>query len=392
MVKTARKKYYRTMAIMLLAISVAFFVSIYFLMHFSTLKTVMENINDVEIVFNKDSNATTPPNGLYAQINVNGDYYEIINQSYDEFSFKGVDISQLVEEIYNNSKKTTSGKIDNVFYKTVKIGGICNVYACDATTTLKNFNHDVLVALIICATAYVIMLVVANAIANKIFQPIIEASNRQSQFISDASHELKTPLAIISANAEVLKTDNDPKWIANVQEQTQRMSLLIEDMLEIAKIDEDKIVIRKENFDLSEEVVNVILPFEAVVYEKKKRLVMNVEEGVRVETDRVSIRKTLEILLDNAIKYSDEKGTITVTLKKHKNRTVLIVKNTGSNVPNKDSNKIFERFYRAEDSRSREFGGSGLGLAIAKNISNANKWKIYAKSEYQQSMTITVII
>ena len=143
---------------------------------------------------------------------------------------------------------------------------------------------------------------------------------------------------------------------------------------------------------LREEVVNVILPFEAVVYEKKKRLVMNVEEGIRVETDRISIRKTLEILLDNAIKYSDEKGTITVTLKKHKNRTVIIVKNTGSNVPNKDSSKIFERFYRAEDSRSREFGGSGLGLAIAKNISNVNKWKIYAKSEYQHSMTITIII
>ncbi|MBQ3596713.1 MAG: hypothetical protein II988_02730 [Clostridia bacterium] len=389
MVNTAKKKYLKSHTFILLAIFLALFISIFILLYVSNLKVVMDNINDVESVYNIDSNSSVPPNGLFAELSLNG---TVISEKHDDGAFKDINVQNLLKDIFNQSEKLTSGKNGKIFYKLVKTGSVYKVFATDATITFSRLYSNVFVALIICVAGFFVMIWLANVNANKIFQPIIDATNRQKQFISDASHELKTPLAIISANAEVMKTDNDPKWISNIQEQTSRLSELVEDMLQMAKIDEDKLVLKKENFDISEEVVNVVLPFEAVVFEKNKRIVMDVQEGIRVNTDRVSVRKTLEILLDNAIKYSSENGTINVGLKIHKHRTVLTVKNTGSNVPNKDSSKIFERFYRAEDSRSREYGGSGLGLAIAKNISIQNKWKIYAKSEYKKSMTITVII
>jgi signal transduction histidine kinase len=169
------------------------------------------------------------------------------------------------------------------------------------------------------------------------------------------------------------------------------MNVLITDMLSLAKLEEGKVTITKQPFDLSEVIMECTLPFEAMVFENKKNIEYMVAPNVKANTDKNSVKMLINILLDNAVKYASENGKIIVYLNRVKNKTIFSIYNTGSNVPNKDSARIFERFYRADSSRSRDSGGSGLGLAIAKNLANRNKWKIYADSKQGESMTITVL-
>ena len=225
-----------------------------------------------------------------------------------------------------------------------------------------------------------------------VFDPIKETLFKQKQFISNASHELKTPLTIISANAEVLKQNGDNQWIDNITSQTERLNLLVNDMLSLAKIDEAKEQLSILNFNLSEVVTNEALAFDALAFEKGKNLSLFIQPNLQYKGDIKSVKNIVNILLDNAVKHANTGGEIALYLKKDGNKTSLVVFNTGSDIPNSDSQKVFERFYRSDQSRSRESGGSGLGLSIAKGIADNNKWKITATSKYQESMTITLIL
>ena len=143
---------------------------------------------------------------------------------------------------------------------------------------------------------------------------------------------------------------------------------------------------------VSEVITNDTLPFDAVAFEKGKMLLLDVQPNIQYKGDLQSVKNIVNILLDNAIKHAEKGGEIRVSLKKENNKISLTVFNTGSNVPDHQANKVFERFYRADPSRSRESGGgSGLGLSIAKGIATNNKWKISAVSKLNQYMSITVI-
>ena len=222
-------------------------------------------------------------------------------------------------------------------------------------------------------------------------KPLRTSLETQQQFFANASHELKTPVSIISANVEVISEENSSQWTSNIKSQTERMSLLIEDMLSIAKLDENNYEIFNEKLDLSQIILENALYFDTVAYEKGKTLTLNIQPNIIHTCDKNSVVKIVNTLLDNAVKHASENGEIILELKKENSKIILSVFNTGSEVPDKDSNKVFERFYRADSSRARSTGGSGLGLAIAKSISDANKWKLTAESKLNESMTITLI-
>ena len=171
------------------------------------------------------------------------------------------------------------------------------------------------------------------------------------------------------------------------------MNSLVEDMLSLAKFDEGTTKLKVEKFNLSNEVFNATLPFEVLAFEKRKKLIINVQPNIAYNGDKACVNQIVNILLDNAIKHANVDGEIVLELKKEKNKNVyLTVFNTGSDVPDQQSNKVFERFYRADSSRSRETGGSGLGLSIAKSVADMNKWKISAISKQNESMTIIVTL
>jgi signal transduction histidine kinase len=284
-----------------------------------------------------------------------------------------------------------SGKIDNVFYDKLNYDGGILLVAGDMTETIQNFRLTVINTFLFMVGTYVALFIIVWFMSFKVLQPVKDTLTDQKRFISNASHELKTPLAVINASADVLKGQADEKWLNNIKNQTNRMNVLVNDMLSLAKLEEGTTVSKKENFDLSEEIVNCALPFEALSFENGARITYNIQENVRVTTDRNAVKLLVNILMDNACKYVNEQGKITISLSKKKNLVVFSVYNTGSSVPDQDSARIFERFYRADESRSRENGGSGLGLAIAKGLANKNKWKIYADSKQGVSMTITVL-
>ncbi|MBO7345858.1 MAG: HAMP domain-containing histidine kinase [Clostridia bacterium] len=284
------------------------------------------------------------------------------------------------------------GKTGTFYYKIYESDNSYFIVVNDCSEIYDSYSTALLSVFIILLTAFAILFIIVYLLSFRIFRPIKDSFYNQKRFISNASHELKTPLAIISANTDVLEQDSDNQWINNIKSQTARMSNLVEDMLSLAKMDEGTTKLKMEKFNLSDEIFNASLPFEVLAFEKGKKLLINVEPNIIYNGNKACVNQLVNILLDNAVKHSDRNGEILIELKKEKNKNfVLTVFNTGSEVPDQQSNKVFERFYRADSSRSRETGGSGLGMSIAKSVADLNKWKISAISKQNESMTIIVV-
>lgn len=232
----------------------------------------------------------------------------------------------------------------------------------------------------------VVIFMISLYFANRAMKPIIEAWEQQKQFVADASHELKTPLSIITANYDALLAnkeetiDSQIKWLGYIKTGTDRMTKLINDLLSLAKMDDVNLEIVKTVFNLSDEVHNVVSPMAAVAIEKGIALSQSVEPYVVVEGDPERIKEVIAILFDNAIKYTHENGKINLSLTKSKRQITFSIQNTGSGISEQDIPHVFDRFYRPDSSRTHENGGFGLGLSIAKSVINGSGGDIYVSS------------
>lgn len=229
--------------------------------------------------------------------------------------------------------------------------------------------------------------VISILIANKAIKPVEEAYNSQKRFIADASHELKTPLAVVKTNIELLNANkedtiqNQKKWIDYISFQTDRMSKLVNNLLYLAKADNNEELGIKTDFNISDVVMNQLLSFEAVLYENNLKLKCDVEENIKFNGNKEDISQLVGIFMDNAIKHSYKNSEIYAVLSEQKHKISLSVTNKGETIPIEDIDKIFERFYRVDKSRTREKGGYGLGLSIAKSIVDKCNGKIKVRSE-----------
>ena len=241
--------------------------------------------------------------------------------------------------------------------------------------------------------SFLLLSAAAFFISKKIMQPLKTAFDKQKQFISDASHELKTPLTVISANADVLSGEiGENKWLNYIRSQTDRMNVLVNDLLNLTRLENNTGDFIRTDFDLSKAIINTALPFECQAFESNKTFQVNVEEGIALNGSERHIKQMAAIFIDNALKYSNDGGTVIVTLKKQGDKKLFSVYNTGEGVKNSEKDKIFERFYRSDDSRSRATGGYGLGLAIARSIIDRHKFKITVDNEEGKSIRFTVIM
>lgn len=224
-------------------------------------------------------------------------------------------------------------------------------------------------------------------------KPIKTAFVKQKQFVADASHELKTPLAVIGTNLDVLVGEvGENKWFGYIKGEVQRMSILVKDLLYLAKYDSSELLYEFKNFNLSRALTNATLPFESVAFEAGRTLEVNIEPKIEYNGDENRIKQLAIILLDNAIKNSTDDGNIKVTLKVLGSKKILSVYNTGDGLDEAQKKKIFERFYRSDVSRTRDTGGSGLGLSIAATIAQAHRAKITVTGKKGEWIEFTVVL
>ena len=273
------------------------------------------------------------------------------------------------------------GLVDSYRYrKEYKDGQVRSIIFLDCKEN-QSFYHLAVTITITVSTLLTCLITVIFAIASKrAVRPFEINSNRQKQFITDASHELKTPLAIISANAEVLQYKGDGnEWTQNIIDQTKHMGKLINQLLVLAKLDEVQEKSEKQEADLKLLLEETIEPFEEVATQKKVTLKLHLEEGVTIRVNREQIAQLVSILTENAAKYVNDGGKIVWRLTKTQHGAVLVVKNTTEKeLP--DTKRMFDRFYRSDSSRSSKTGGQGIGLSIAKKIVDSHKGSITAKA------------
>lgn len=224
-------------------------------------------------------------------------------------------------------------------------------------------------------------------------RPVAQAIEKQKQFITDASHELKTPLAIISADAEVIElTGGESEWLTSIKNQTQRMSVLVKNLVNLSKIDEVHDSKKKEIFNISQTVSETVASFETKAKHDGKNLVVTVAPDMKYCGVQAEIIQLVSILCDNALKYSDENGTIRVSLYKNGKNVCIDCFNTCENIDPTTVSRLFDRFYRADSSRSRETGGFGIGLSVAKAIAERHKGKIRAANFGTTGITFKVTL
>ena len=308
-------------------------------------------------------------------LNSNNEIIEINNHSNDETSF---DIKNIANEIIKSNKKEYIGNLyfDNYSYSYNKGNSIVIIDNSNSKEILLNSLRNSLIIFIILE---IIIIYISKLISNWIVKPIIETFNKQKDFIADASHELKTPLSVIMASSEALRENpKEMKWLDNIQNESLRMNNLIIDLLDLARTENDNNIVLSDG-NLSHAIELSVLTFEGRAYEKNIKLEYNIEPNIMIKMNENSIRQVIEILLDNAIKQSNEKGKVIVNLKKN-NNIILTVSNYGEEIPKGEEEKIFERFYRVDKSRNRNENRYGLGLAIAKNIIELHGGKITATS------------
>lgn len=243
----------------------------------------------------------------------------------------------------------------------------------------------------------VVIWLVSRWFARRSVKPIEEAYNNQRRFVQDASHELKTPVAVFKTNLELLAShpkesvESQKEWVENMMTETAHMERLTAGLLSLARTEAPQQQAEKVRFSLSQVVENTVLPMEAALYEKHIAFVQDVQADVFVEGGQDDVERLLHILMENAIQYTPQKGEIGLTLKAEKHKAVLCVSNTGEGIPVEDLPHVFDRFYRGDASRNRQ-SGYGLGLAIAKGIVERQKGSISVESEEGKMTWFTVVL
>ena len=243
--------------------------------------------------------------------------------------------------------------------------------------------------------AYFASIILVTFLVNILLKPVMksikESYAKQRQFITDASHELKTPLTVISTDMQIIEMDHgSSEWIKSVNQQITKLNSLTNELVTLSRMDEEGIHIVMGQVNLSDIVNDVVMGFEPAFNAKDKELVVEIEDDLKIKGNHDSLERVMSILLNNALKYSDDKGSISVKVYQKNKKVKIVVKNSVDQIDKGNHEEFFERFYRSDESRNSQTGGFGIGLAVAKSIIEEHKGKIEAKSVNEQSLEISI--
>ena len=284
-------------------------------------------------------------------------------------------------------KGKKSGKVGNLTYLVEDKGDYTLVAMIDRT--ISDGNQTILFRqmLIVGSAALIVLIIISVFIARRIVRPLEENDRRQKRFVSDAGHELKTPIAVISANSELLRRENgQSEWLDNIDYENERMSDLVKQLLALSKAENGEIP--KETVDLSKLVDGEVLPFETLAFEKGKQIESDTEPGVFVEGNPSQLRQLVSILLDNALSHGTT-DTIGLSLHKEKHHAALTVSNGACEMSAEQLSHLFDRFYRTDEARNESDAHYGLGLSIAKAVVEAHGGQI--RAEYKDGKAVFTV-
>lgn len=256
-------------------------------------------------------------------------------------------------------------------------------------TFYKNMRISGLVSLAGVAAVFVLVVIFSRLV----FRPIAESYEKQKQFITDASHEIKTPLTIIDANVEVIEMmSGENKWTKSTKNQVKRLASLAGQLITLSKMDEGDGAADKMKFSMTDAVIDTTSSFESVAETKGRKLVCDIEENLYFVGEEKRIREMFGIFLDNAVKYSTEGSEIHISLERKGRKLIYQISNETDQIAKGNQDVLFERFYRSDASRNSATGGSGIGLSVAKAVAEAHHGKLTAESKDGKSLTITLTV
>ena len=327
-----------------------------------------------DLVITKNSSSTTDYNGFsIAKVDDSG---RIIKTYRDDTLIPNQDAlqSKVIEALKEGK---TSGFIGS--YRFLKaetnVGNLILFLNCQRELDSQHSfeKNSLLISIGVIASVFVLIVLISK----RVIAPIQETYIKQKQFITGASHELKTPLAIISSNADVLEMMNgDSKWTQNIHNQVDRLTSLVNSLVVFSRM-EEKDTVERTRFDLTNALESRIEDFNELANFQKKNIVTDIDPDLYYFGEEASIVQLMDILLENAIKYAPEDSGISVSLKKNRKYAILKVSNKAT-VQKGDLSKVFERFYRLDESRNSAIKGYGIGLSMAQLIAEKHKETIRA--------------
>lgn len=286
-----------------------------------------------------------------------------------------------------------SGFTDIYRYRVADCEDGTRIIFVDCRQELESFRNTLVYSVGVSLLGFLAVFMLVLFWSKKIFKPVAESYSKQKRFITDASHEIKTPLTIIDANTEVIEMVNgESEWTKNTRDQVKRLTALTNQMVALSRLDENPEPKEKAKFDLSDVAYEVIDHFSSLSEVRGKKISADIEDGIKYVGDENSIRQLISILVDNAMKYAVESADISISLKRDGRKVKFVLKNLTDGMEEGSQDILFERFYRPDSSRNSETGGSGIGLSLAKSIVESHKGRITARCDGDGYITFQVTL
>ncbi len=340
--------------------------------------------------YNGNINEETPFESRYFNITLseNGDY---VSSNLDNVAAISSDSAiGYARELY--SKGSISGMYNDYMYRQIDVDGGKMYIFLDCKRDLSSFRSFLLISIIV-TIAGEILVFILSAILSKIFlKPVFESYDKQKRFITDASHELKTPVAIIKANVEIVEMENgESEWTKSIVKQADRLTNLTEKMVMLSRMDEGNTNEELKDVNASKLFLEICESYEPIAVKMKKTYNVDIEPGLVIRGNETNLSQMLSLLVDNAFKYSNDGGNVDVAFKKTKKGKVLTVSNFVEEIEEGRHDELFERFVRRDESRNSKTGGFGIGLSVVQAIAESYKAKVSARSYDTHSIEFKVI-
>lgn len=298
----------------------------------------------------------------------------------------------LATEIYLSGKDTgRTGRFRYLLRDSFSGQGVTAVFL-DTSEERFSYLRVVLLSGAAGLACWGLMLVLVIFLSRRAIRPIVENMEKQKQFVTNAGHEIKTPLAIIQSNVEALELyTGQTKWSRNIKDQTLRLGGLMKNLLTLARLDEGAASPAVTEIPLSALTEETVRTFAQPMESKGITLEQRIQPGISLSADSSQMEQLLSILLDNSVKYTEPGGKVWVHLEQEERRVHLSVQNTCQTLPDVPPDKLFDRFYRGDSARTQKTGGYGIGLAVAQSIALANKGVLQAQYLPDRQIRFTVV-